>query len=100
MNIDKAIKPEIFEAVYALVGGDLYSNDRTDFDQISYNSGQTPPTKQEAEAKLTELLIFWNRVNNYPSIQECIHALLDGGKTLEDLQKIRAEIKKKYPKPK
>ena len=98
MNIDKAIKPEIFEAVYALVGGDLYSNDRTDFDQISYNSGQTPPTKQEAEAKLTELLIFWNRVNNYPSIQECIHAILDDD--LESLQAKRLAVKEKFPKPK
>ena len=98
MNIHNAIKPEIFEAVYALVGGDLYSNDRTDFDQISYNSGQTPPTKQEAEAKLTELLIFWNRVNNYPSIQECIHAILDDD--LESLQAKRLAVKEKFPKPK
>ena len=96
MNFDKAIKPEIFEAVVHLVGGDLYSNDRTNFDQIIYNSGQTPPTKQEAEAKLTELLIFWNRVNNYPSIEECIHAILDDD--LEALQAKRTAVKTKYPK--
>tara|TARA_Y100001973_G_scaffold31125_1_gene46967 strand:- start:87 stop:383 length:297 start_codon:yes stop_codon:yes gene_type:complete len=98
MNIDKGIKPEIFEAVYALVGGELYSNDRTDFDQTIYNSGQTPPTKQEAEAKLSELLVLWNRVNNYPSIQECIHAILDDD--LESLQAKRLAVKEKFPKPK
>lgn len=35
----------------------------------------------------------------YPSIQDCIHALLDGGDTLTELQAKRNAIKEKYPKP-
>ena len=34
----------------------------------------------------------------YPSIQEAIHALLDGGDTLTDLQAKRTAVKEKYPK--
>ena len=36
------------------------------------------------------------RQSEYPSIQECVHAILDDD--LDALQKKRAEIKKKYPK--
>ena len=36
------------------------------------------------------------RKEEYPSIQECIHAILDDD--LDALQKKRAGIKKKYPK--
>tara|TARA_R100001163_G_scaffold63280_1_gene54932 strand:- start:178 stop:546 length:369 start_codon:yes stop_codon:yes gene_type:complete len=39
------------------------------------------------------------RLNEYPSLDECIHALLDGGNTLTDLQGRRSEVKAKYPKP-
>jgi hypothetical protein len=39
-----------------------------------------------------------DRQAEYPSIQDCIHALLDGGETLENLQTLRQTIKTKYPK--
>ena len=39
-----------------------------------------------------------NRILEYPSVQECVHALLDGGDTLTELQEKRQEIKAKYPK--
>ena len=39
-----------------------------------------------------------NRKNEYPTLQECIHALLDGGDTLTELQEKRTAIKNKYPK--
>ena len=39
-----------------------------------------------------------NRQAEYPSIEDCIHALLDGGDTLTELQEKRQEIKAKYPK--
>ena len=39
-----------------------------------------------------------SRQNEYPSFDECIHALLDGGDTLTELQAKRTEIKEKYPK--
>jgi hypothetical protein len=38
------------------------------------------------------------RLGEYPHWQECIHALLDGGETLENLQALRKSIKEKYPK--
>tara|TARA_R100000306_G_C4317222_1_gene113272 strand:+ start:441 stop:689 length:249 start_codon:yes stop_codon:yes gene_type:complete len=38
------------------------------------------------------------RLKEYPSAVECVHALLDGGATLTELQELRATIKAKYPK--
>lgn len=40
-----------------------------------------------------------NRKAEYPTLENCIHALLDGGSTLTDLQAERQAIKDKYPKP-
>ncbi len=40
-----------------------------------------------------------DRLQEYPDLQDCIHALLDGGNTLTELQSKRSEIKQKYPKP-
>lgn len=40
-----------------------------------------------------------DRKFEYPSIEDCIHALLDGGDTLTELQAKRTAIKEKYPKP-
>ena len=42
---------------------------------------------------------LYNRQAEYPSLQDCIHALLDGGDTLTDLQAARQAVKDKYPKP-
>ena len=39
-----------------------------------------------------------DRQAEYPSLQDCIHALLDGGDTLTDLQAARQAVKDKYPK--
>ena len=39
-----------------------------------------------------------NRLEQYPSLQDCIHALLDGGDTLTDLQAQRQAVKDQYPK--
>ena len=39
-----------------------------------------------------------NRLEQYPSLQDCIHALLDGGDTLTDLQAARQAVKDAYPK--
>lgn len=40
-----------------------------------------------------------NRQAQYPSIEDCIHALLDGGDTLTDLQVARQLVKDNNPKP-
>ena len=39
-----------------------------------------------------------NRQAEYPTHEECIHALLDGGDTLTELQAKRTATKNKYPK--
>ena len=39
-----------------------------------------------------------DREAEYPSHDDCIHALLDGGDTLTELQAKRTAIKNKYPK--
>ena len=41
---------------------------------------------------------LYSRQAEYPSLQDCIHALLDGGDTLTDLQAARQAVKDKYPK--
>ena len=55
----------------------------------------------EDEANAEEALntILSNRRSEYPNHNDCIHALLDGGDTLTDLQAKRQEIKSKFPKP-
>ena len=39
-----------------------------------------------------------NRQAEYPSLQDCIHALLDGGDNLTDLQAARQVVKDNNPK--
>ena len=51
------------------------------------------------EAEYEEKEAYKNkRLADYPTIQEAIHALLDGGDTLTDLQAKRTAVKEKYPK--
>ena len=68
-------------------------------------SNTQPFTWSEVSAKQTELQAEYdaeewkrNRQAEYPSHEDCIHALLDGGETLENLQSARQAIKDKYPK--
>ena len=56
--------------------------------------------KKIADAKAIYDAEQWkrNRQAEYPSHDDCIHALLDGGDTLTELQAKRTAIKNKYPK--
>ena len=70
-----------------------------------WNSEETQPTDAEITAEQERLqaeydALAWkrNRQSEYPSLQDCIHALLDGGDTLTDLQAARQAVKDKYPK--
>ena len=76
-----------------------------DIDTIVWENGTTPISKADIEAKMVELQAEYDaeqwkrdRQAEYPSIEDCIHALLDGGETLENLQTLRQTIKTKYPK--
>jgi hypothetical protein len=76
-------------------GEETYSNLQLSSDEY------TMPTEEEVNAKIAELTIpDWklNRQAEYPNLQDCIHALLDGGDTLTDLQAARQAVKDKYPK--
>ena len=72
---------------------------------IEWLDGTTKISKADIEAKQTELQteydsLEWkrNRQKEYPNHEDCIHALLDGGDTLTDLQTKRTAVKDKYPK--
>ena len=73
--------------------------------EIVWHNGTTPIPKADIEAKMTELQAEYdaeewkrNRQSEYPTHEECIHALLDGGDTLTELQAKRTATKNKYPK--
>ena len=76
-----------------------------DINQITWHNGTTPIPIADIEAKMTELQAEYdaeewkrNRQAEYPSMDDCIHALLDGGDTLTELQAKRTATKTKYPK--
>ena len=97
MDIAKAIKAINPSAEFK------YSND--DFSTLEWLNGTTPISQADVETKQTELqadfdALEWkrNRQAEYPDAIECVHALLDGGDTLTDLQAQRTAVKDKYPK--
>ncbi len=98
MSIFKAIMKINPEADFT------YTDD--DINKIVWLNGTTPISKADIEAKMVEVQAEYdaeqwkrNRISEYPTVQECVHALLDGGDTLTDLQAKRTATKNKYPKP-
>jgi len=90
-----------FEAIQSLVGGELMGG--SDGTGMHYLSGQTPPTEAEIDVEFKRLqaeydALAWKRSREaeYPSIQECVHAILDDDLTA--LQEKRQAVKTKYPK--
>ena len=78
-----------------LEDGEVYSNLKLN------DETAVMPTEEEVNAKIAEITIpEWslNRQAEYPSLQDCIHALLDGGDTLTDLQAARQVVKDNNPK--
>ena len=73
---------------------------------VKWYSDKTQPSEAEIDAKLVELRAEYdaqeyarNRQTEYPTIEECVHAILDNDNNeLDTLQAKRAEIKLKYPK--
>ncbi len=79
----------------------------TDIDtcEIEWLNGTAEISKADIKTKMDELQSAYddeqwkrNRQSEYPDAIECVHALLDGGDTLTDLQAKRTAIKNKYPK--
>jgi len=82
-----------------------FSVNAEDINQITWHNGTTPISKSDIEAKMVEVQAEYdaeewkrNRQSEYPSHEDCIHALLDGGDTLTELQAKRTATKNKYPK--
>ena len=99
MKIIEAILKINPNAVVTVRGSDINTC------EIDWLEGTTPIPKADIEAKMTELQAEYdaeewkrNRQAEYPSHEECIHALLDGGDTLTELQAKRTATKTKYPK--
>ena len=72
----------------------------------STNKAVENVTQAEIDAMMVTLQEEWDaeeyarqRQTEYPTIEECVHAMLDNDNTeLDTLQAKRAEIKLKYPK--
>jgi len=75
------------------------------YEQITWHDGNPNKlTKEQIQTKLAELVEADKKIQyqrdrqaEYPSIQECIHAILDDD--LDALQAKRKLVKDKYPKP-
>ena len=97
ITISDAIKRINLEAQFTYQDEDINS--------IQWLNGTTPIPVADIEAKMAELQAEYdaeewkrNRQAEYPSMDDCIHALLDGGDTLTELQAKRTATKNKYPK--
>ena len=95
----------ILEAILKINPNAEASTIDNDINQITWHNGTTPIPKADIEAKMVEVQADYdveewkrNRQTEYPTLQDCIHALLDGGDTLTELQAKRTATKTKYPK--
>ena len=100
-----ALKISLGDAIRAINPSAQFSVSNNDFSTIQWIDGTTPISQSDVETKQAELqavedALEWkrNRQKEYPDAIECVHALLDGGDTLTDLQTKRTAIKEKYPK--
>ena len=100
------MKVNIAQAILALEPTASFGVINESLEQIEwYSEDVTQPSDEDIQAKLDELQAIEDakqyqrdRKSEYPSIEDCVHALLDGGDTLTDLQALRQAIKDKYPK--
>ena len=96
----------VSRAIYKINPKAEYTIGENDINQISWHDGTTAIPKADIEAKMVEVQAEYdaeewkrNRQAEYPTHEDCIHALLDGGDTLTELQEKRQAVKNKYPKP-
>jgi hypothetical protein len=97
----------IIETILKINPNAEVSVDGNDIDtcKIEWHNGTTPISREDIKAKIPEVQADYdaleyqrNRLTEYPNHNDCIHALLDGGDTLTDLQTKRTAVKEKYPK--
>lgn len=94
----------IVEAIKLINPHAVFEVGHDSIDEITWLEGTEPIDKSIIEAKIVEVQAEYDakqyqrdRQQEYPSIQECIHAILDDD--LEALQAKRTAVKAKYPKP-
>ena len=92
----KAINPDAEVNTYG-------SSDDLDNCTIEWVEGTAEISKADIQAKIDELKAEYdaldyarNRQEEYPSIEECVHAILDDD--LDNLQVLRQAVKDKFPK--
>ena len=91
----------IAEALMSLKPNSKWSMIDSDINWI--DEVQTQPSDSEIDAEVIRLQAEYdsqeyarNRLTEYPTIQECVHAILDDD--LDALQVLRQAVKDKYPK--
>ena len=89
------------EAIFSLVGGDISALG----DEITYNSGQTPPSNAEIDAEIIRLQAEYdaqeyarNRATEYPSTGDQLDYIFHNG-VAKWKTDIIEPVKTKYPKP-
>ena len=100
-----ATNESIIKAIQKIKATAQVSVSNDDINTIVWENGETPISKSDIEAKMVEIQAEYDaeqwkrdRKKEYPNHNDCIHALLDGGDTLTDLQAKRTAVKDKYPK--
>ena len=97
------MKPTFIEAIKEIYPN-LYNSVNTD-KEIDWKDGHATTSEEllNIENKLAELEADYNskeyqrnRKKEYPTIEECVHAILDDD--LDNLQELRQAVKEKYPK--
>ena len=93
----------ILKSIIAINPNAIVSVEENNVDKIQWLEGTTPISKTEILNKQNELKTNYDaqeyqrkRQAEYPTIEECIHAILDDD--LENLQAKRQTVKEKYPK--
>jgi len=101
MFIDIAIKKINPDAEFRITEPD---EDNLDTATIDWLNGTTPISNADIQTQMDLLQAEYDaldyarkRKEEYPSIQECVHAILDDD--LENLQILRQAVKEKFPKP-
>ena len=97
---------KLIEAIIAIKSDAQVSVSANDITRITWHDDNpTNITNEQILTKQTELQAVYdaevwkrNRQAEYPNHEDCIHALLDGGDTLTELQAQRTTVKNKYPK--
>ena len=105
MSEKQITNQNIIDAILKIKPNAQVSVSGGDINTITWENGTTPIPKADIEAKMVEVQAEYdaeewkrNRQAEYPTIDDCIHALLDGGDTLTELQAKRTATKTKYPK--